>query len=487
MRFLSLFLLFAFLGGSGKLYPQRDDSQKLKSLEELVAENQKLYKTQPEAALAEIDELIKIARDLKKDTMELVLLANKTEYSYFFNTDLEQMLSTAMYLQNRARSLNNSLYEAIAHKYQAQAYAFNEMYDRAKSELQMGLDILDNADKNNQKIIMQKAAFYTNIANVYNQKEEYFNSLNSLFNSLKEHKKLKDKELRRGTQFMDYSSIGGAYYQINQLDSAEYYTQKSISLTTEKEARHTISFVNFLTMGNIRLKQEKYDESLVYYRKAEEIKENQYHLNIEDLYNGFIRAYNALDDTENKAVYENKLKDLKIKVLGERNESMQKMVESSFNNAATEVPDRSKNILFRIIIFALALIGLSSLAYILKNQKKQRNITTKHSKPEGVSDKITLKNFEELNELIHNNDQRFLLRFQEIYPDFHSKFLEINNDFSNMELELAAMLKMNLTTKEIANIRNLSYRTVQNMRYHLRKKLKLSSETDLETWIQNFI
>ena len=141
------------------LTAQIDDSKKLKSLEERGKENRKLFETQPEVALYEMGRLITEAKKSKKDTLDLKLLANKTEFSYFFNTNLEQMLSTAMLLQNRAQVLNNNLYEAIAHKYQAQAYAFNEMYDRAKSELQVGLEILNKENPENSEVIMQKAAF----------------------------------------------------------------------------------------------------------------------------------------------------------------------------------------------------------------------------------------------------------------------------------------------------------------------------------------
>jgi DNA-binding CsgD family transcriptional regulator len=47
------------------------------------------------------------------------------------------------------------------------------------------------------------------------------------------------------------------------------------------------------------------------------------------------------------------------------------------------------------------------------------------------------------------------------------------------ELKLSAYLRMNLSTKEIAQLMNISVRGVEISRYRLRKKLGISSEVNL--------
>ena len=54
------------------------------------------------------------------------------------------------------------------------------------------------------------------------------------------------------------------------------------------------------------------------------------------------------------------------------------------------------------------------------------------------------------------------------------------------DLRLAAYLKMNLSSKEIAPLLNISVRGVENKRYRLRKKLGLSEEANLTEFIMNF-
>ena len=53
-------------------------------------------------------------------------------------------------------------------------------------------------------------------------------------------------------------------------------------------------------------------------------------------------------------------------------------------------------------------------------------------------------------------------------------------------MKLSAYLRMNLSTKEIANLLNISIRGVEISRYRLRKKLKLDRSLNLQEFILNF-
>lgn len=49
-------------------------------------------------------------------------------------------------------------------------------------------------------------------------------------------------------------------------------------------------------------------------------------------------------------------------------------------------------------------------------------------------------------------------------------------EVSNNDLRLMSLLKLNLSSKEIANILNISVEGVKKARYRLRKKLNLNTE-----------
>ncbi len=69
--------------------------------------------------------------------------------------------------------------------------------------------------------------------------------------------------------------------------------------------------------------------------------------------------------------------------------------------------------------------------------------------------------------------------FKNIHSDFYSKLLERCPDLSPTEIKTAALLKLNLTTKEIAAITFKSEGGIKTTRYRLRKKLGLSSDDGL--------
>ncbi|MFZ4058646.1 MAG: helix-turn-helix transcriptional regulator [Ferruginibacter sp.] len=70
-----------------------------------------------------------------------------------------------------------------------------------------------------------------------------------------------------------------------------------------------------------------------------------------------------------------------------------------------------------------------------------------------------------------------------IYNSVHHNFLNAlkttHPDITPGELKLSAYLRMNLSTKEIAQLMNISVRGVEISRYRLRKKLQLNTEASL--------
>jgi DNA-binding CsgD family transcriptional regulator len=76
--------------------------------------------------------------------------------------------------------------------------------------------------------------------------------------------------------------------------------------------------------------------------------------------------------------------------------------------------------------------------------------------------------------------------FDEVHQDFINRMREKFPDLSPKELRLCAYLRMNLSTKEIAPLMNISIRGVEISRYRLRKKMKLGRNEHLLDFILNF-
>jgi len=88
-----------------------------------------------------------------------------------------------------------------------------------------------------------------------------------------------------------------------------------------------------------------------------------------------------------------------------------------------------------------------------------------------------------INELENHTKQNIWNEFEKIFKNIHSgfydKLLEICPELTATEIKTAALLKLNLTTKEIAAIAFKSEGGIKTTRYRLRKKLGLANDDKL--------
>ncbi|WP_447642353.1 MULTISPECIES: hypothetical protein [Chitinophagaceae] len=76
--------------------------------------------------------------------------------------------------------------------------------------------------------------------------------------------------------------------------------------------------------------------------------------------------------------------------------------------------------------------------------------------------------------------------FNTVHEQFFSKLLEQYPGLTPQDIKLAAYLRMNLGSKEIAPLLNITVRGVELKRYRLRKKLQLGEDTNLNEFMMRF-
>ncbi|MEO6671023.1 MAG: triple tyrosine motif-containing protein, partial [Ferruginibacter sp.] len=81
--------------------------------------------------------------------------------------------------------------------------------------------------------------------------------------------------------------------------------------------------------------------------------------------------------------------------------------------------------------------------------------------------------------------EQFAMHFDNVHSDFLSDLKNKYPSLSPNELKLSAYLRMNLSTKEIAQLLNISVRGVEISRYRLRKKLEIPTEVNLFNFLIN--
>ncbi|MTI22815.1 two component regulator three y domain-containing protein [Fulvivirga sp. RKSG066] len=101
----------------------------------------------------------------------------------------------------------------------------------------------------------------------------------------------------------------------------------------------------------------------------------------------------------------------------------------------------------------------------------------------------------ELNKIMGNIDknmaedndwEHFAIHFDQVHGDFTKRIQDNYPDLTPQEMKLSAYLRMNLSTKEIAHLLNISVRGVEIARYRLRKKLNLERAVNLQEFILKY-
>lgn len=110
-----------------------------------------------------------------------------------------------------------------------------------------------------------------------------------------------------------------------------------------------------------------------------------------------------------------------------------------------------------------------------------------------LSGQYTRKNLDKLLVLVNNNivsDEEnwnmFQANFDRIHENFFRNLKLQYPDLTSGDLRFCALLRLNLPTKEIAKLLNISIRGVDAARYRLRKKFGLSQEDSLTDFMINF-
>jgi tetratricopeptide (TPR) repeat protein len=113
-------------------------------------------------------------------------------------------------------------------------------------------------------------------------------------------------------------------------------------------------------------------------------------------------------------------------------------------------------------------------------KQKAKALKTSENESRGYQQLIHTINFDQQDD---KNWENFTQYFEQVHKDF-SKTVKVKYpDVTKNELRLMALLKMNLSSKEIATILNISSDGVKKARQRLRKKMELSPDESLESTV----
>lgn len=129
---------------------------------------------------------------------------------------------------------------------------------------------------------------------------------------------------------------------------------------------------------------------------------------------------------------------------------------------------------------ATATMHLVQKGEILQVVQENLNlILEKSTNPEVKKEIRQLLNLLNFDAKLDEDWEQFAVHFDQVHVDFLKRLRERYPQLGPIDHKLCAYLRMNLTTKEIAPLMNISIRGVEASRYRLRKKLGLSNDANL--------
>jgi DNA-binding NarL/FixJ family response regulator len=87
---------------------------------------------------------------------------------------------------------------------------------------------------------------------------------------------------------------------------------------------------------------------------------------------------------------------------------------------------------------------------------------------------------------LENNWEQFELHFNQIHQNFLGRLRKEYPELTHSDIKLISYLKLNLSSKEIAPLLNLSVRGVEASRYRIRKKMNLNPNINLTEFILKY-
>jgi tetratricopeptide (TPR) repeat protein len=335
----------------------------------------------------------------------------------------------------------------------------------------------------------------------------YYKSFLALASDMKDKKEIS----------LAYNNLGSLYYEQNDLTKAEDYFTKAFLLVKEIDNLSSMSHYT-RNLSDVYLKKSDIQKGIDYaftaYQWAdscESLKEKVQALkNLSDGYERlnnshqsllYLKDYLTYNDSLKNSENTSSLQDLKIKFETEQKEQTIKLLEK-------EMEIKESRLIF-IIIFAILVVFVFIIIIRLKNLKvkasqSEKALAEAHLKnaqfeTDSLKKELEFKNKElslaainlvQKHEFIesislqlqdsvkqNNDDQKTKIQKQLSFSQNLEK--ERNPNLSENDKKLCALLRLNLSSKEISVILNISPASVDMSRHRLRKKLALEQGDSL--------
>jgi tetratricopeptide (TPR) repeat protein/DNA-binding CsgD family transcriptional regulator len=407
-------------------------------------------------------------------------------------------------------TIYHEIYNRIGEPEKAQEYAYK--YYQLKIKLKDASGI---------------AAALHNLAHHYSLLGMHDSTLFYLKNSIALNKKFNNKNYLGS----NYLNLGMLFHDLHQYDSADVYYNLAMENHQQIGYRMALSSIkinmayNFLSMGDTT-------QALMQFRSLVESLDEPVSLeNKVDSYKLLASIAFAQKRFQEAYIYYEKFKELNDELKEVTNTSLAKLLEMQMkydnqknqieiNRQRVEIDLQQKRVYIIILVsvilvlciiiwFVIKLMRAKAHTVEIKRQKLEEELEFKNREMTSNLMALMMKNeilediskdLLELGKLAVKNETKSMInkiafrirksRDVELWKEFDIRFNQVHNQFHDSlnrkfpsltpaEKRLCAFLKMNMSTKDISEITGTAPRSVDTVRYKIRKKLRLTSEDNL--------
>jgi len=284
---------------------------------------------------------------------------------------------------------------------------------------------------------------------------------------------------------------GEVYGRQNEWKLAEEHLQKAISLTTFPNGVRIRSNIHTL-LSTLFEKQNRLEEAVSealaaladattasdsYQRKqALDILHRLYRAqgNILEAYK-YLEEYNALVSSSDQALLKNRLEYHAVRNELEIERTKAEEERRQSESLRVELKHRERELMEKTRHLIKQTEAVTQFRGELQAIIKRSPVTD----PLVHEIKSRLKSLPESELSWQDFDEQFKL----VHPDFSTKLAAQYPTLTPMERKICALLRLDLSSPEIAKLLFLSERNIQNHRYRLRKKLALGSDENMHTFL----
>lgn len=375
----------------------------------------------------------------------------------------------------------------------------------------------------------QKALAYERQLNHYEGIANVLNNISIVYRARGELDKAKqyiEEAITFHKQSNNLAKLPTAYYNLNRIYLQQGKTDQALELGLEElriarrlQLRAEIQEAAWI-LSDVYTQKKDYEQALIYFRWKEALSDsirgqesNRNFQRMQSLYENekkeqelnLLKAEKSLSQSRNRIIYiglsaviiiglliilmqRNKIK--REKELALKNEQLhlaqQSLTNAALENRAMAEKQLQQDLEFRhkeLLTYTLNLVQKNALMENLREGIQEMLATTDKDSKIKLTKLIKVIDYGLESE---KDWDEFRMYFEKVHSSFFQKLKDQFPDLSQSDLKLCALLSLNLSMKEMAELMGISPESVKMARHRLRKKLNLVTEENLAEFIANF-